>query len=102
MGVPSRVISLTDASGWPRDLIEFLEEKSDLFLRWTDVDLTEIQDLYRQAFRDFGTLALWSMRPAGVPSPADALAITAALRTHADTMRAHGQKFQQGLQGLSF
>lgn len=42
----------------------------------------EIAILYAQAFRDFGTLALWNLRPAEHPTPADALAITQALRTH--------------------
>jgi hypothetical protein len=38
--------------------------------------------LYRRAFADYGTQALWSMRPIEDPTPADALAITKALRTH--------------------
>jgi len=38
--------------------------------------------LYRQAFADYGTQALWNMRPIEAPTPADALAITKALRTH--------------------
>jgi len=38
--------------------------------------------LYRRAFAEYGTEALWSMRPHDEPSPADALAITRALRTH--------------------
>jgi hypothetical protein len=42
----------------------------------------EIQALYQQAFRDFGPVALWSMRPVEAPTRADALAITMALRTH--------------------
>ena len=42
----------------------------------------EIKELYGQAFREFGTVALWNMRPVKEPTPADALAITAALRTH--------------------
>ncbi len=42
----------------------------------------EIETLYRQAFRDFGSVALWSMHPVKQPTRADALAITAALRTH--------------------
>jgi hypothetical protein len=42
----------------------------------------EIRTLYRQAFREFGAIALWNMRPAEAPTPADALAITRALRTH--------------------
>ena len=41
-----------------------------------------LQTLYRQAFRDYGTIALWSMRPVENPGPADALAITKALRTY--------------------
>ncbi len=38
--------------------------------------------LYRQAFREFGVAALWSNEPVPEPTPADALAITKALRTH--------------------
>ena len=38
--------------------------------------------LYRQAFADYGTQALWNMRPVKDPTLADALAITKALRTH--------------------
>jgi hypothetical protein len=63
----------------------------------TDIHLTEIQELYRQAFRDFGAHALWSMRPASVPSPADALAITAALRTHG---RMEGRRLAERIEGL--
>jgi len=42
----------------------------------------EIRTLYRRAFREFGAIALWNMRPAKAPTAADALAITRALRTH--------------------
>ena len=38
--------------------------------------------LYRRAFVEYGTKALWNMRPIEDPTPADALAITKALRTH--------------------
>jgi hypothetical protein len=38
--------------------------------------------LYRRAFAEYGTQALWNMRPIDDPTPADALAITKALRTH--------------------
>src|SRR5215469_15461251 len=38
--------------------------------------------LYRRAFKEYGTQALWNMRPLENPTPADALAITKALRTH--------------------
>ncbi len=48
----------------------------------TDDRTVEIQTLYQQGFRDFGSVALWNMRPVNRPTPADALAITMALRTH--------------------
>ncbi len=38
--------------------------------------------LYRLAFAEYGTQALWNMRPIEDPGPSDALAITKALRTH--------------------
>ena len=38
--------------------------------------------LYRRAFADYGPQALWNMRAIEDPTPADALAITKALRTH--------------------
>jgi len=38
--------------------------------------------LYRRAFEKYGAVALWSSRPVPDPTPADALAITKALRTH--------------------
>ncbi|MGH7118114.1 MAG: hypothetical protein ACREFP_03835 [Acetobacteraceae bacterium] len=40
--------------------------------------------LYRRAFADFGTTALWSSRPVPDPTPADALAITRSLRVEGD------------------
>lgn len=42
----------------------------------------DLKGLYRRAFREYGTAALWNMRPVEAPTPADALAITKALRTH--------------------
>ena len=47
-----------------------------------DDEITEIQALYQRAFREFGSVALWNMRPVKEPTPADALAISQALRTH--------------------
>jgi len=38
--------------------------------------------LYRRAFAEYGPRALWNMSPVEKPTPADALAITRALRTH--------------------
>ena len=43
----------------------------------------EFVDLYRRAFSEYATQALWNMRPRENPTRADALAITRALRTHA-------------------
>ncbi len=43
---------------------------------------TEVRALYNQAFQEFGSVALWSMRPVKQPTPADPLAITKGLRTH--------------------
>ena len=42
--------------------------------------LDEIARLYRQAFAEFGSLALWHSRPVPDPTPAAALAITRSLR----------------------
>ncbi len=42
----------------------------------------EYADLYRRAFAEYATQALWNLRPVADPAPADALAITRALRTH--------------------
>jgi hypothetical protein len=42
----------------------------------------EIERLYRQAFAEYGAVALWNMRPVEHPTPGAALAITSALRTH--------------------
>jgi len=41
-----------------------------------------VSELYERAFADFGVRALWFMRPVDNPGPADALAITRALRNH--------------------
>ena len=42
----------------------------------------ELASLYRRAFAEYGTRALWNMRPVVKPAAGDALAITQALRTH--------------------
>ena len=59
--------------------------------------LEQIQTLYRHAFRDFGAVALWNMRPVNDPAPADALAITAALRTHG---RMDGRRLAERIERL--
>ncbi len=53
--------------------------------------------LYRRAFADFGTSALWNMRPIENPTPADALAITKALRTHGGM---EGRRLAEQLESL--
>ncbi len=40
----------------------------------------ELVSLYRQAFRDFGTHALWNKRMLDAPQPEDALVVARALR----------------------
>jgi hypothetical protein len=42
----------------------------------------EIERLYRQAFADYGAVALWNMRPVERPTSGAAMAITQALRIH--------------------
>jgi hypothetical protein len=42
----------------------------------------DVASLYRRAFVEYGARALWNMRPIDDPTPADALAITKALRTY--------------------
>ena len=52
-----------------------------------DEDFEKLEDfgaLYRRAFAEFGASALWSSRPVGDPTPADALAITRSLRVEGD------------------
>ena len=48
----------------------------------TTTEPEDLANLYRRAFAEHGTQALWNMRPIEDPTPADALAITKALRTH--------------------
>jgi hypothetical protein len=45
-------------------------------------ELEDFPTLYRRAFMEYGTQALWNMRPIEDPTRADALAITKALRTY--------------------
>jgi len=47
--------------------------------------------------RTRGTRALWNMRPVEVPTPADALAITKALRTHG---RMDGRRLTERIEEL--
>jgi len=42
----------------------------------------DLASLYRRAFAEYGTRALWNMRPVEDPTPADALVITKTLLTH--------------------
>jgi hypothetical protein len=50
--------------------------------RWCDhiVETPEFVILYRRAFAEFGTLALWNLRCLDSPTPEDALVIARALR----------------------
>ena len=57
----------------------------------------DLAGLYRRAFADYGTRALWNMRPVAEPTPADALAITAALRTYG---RMDGRRLAERIEEL--
>ena len=57
----------------------------------------DLTDLYRRAFSDYGTRALWSMRAIENPTPGDALAITKALRTHGGM---DGRRLAEQIEGL--
>jgi hypothetical protein len=48
----------------------------------TKETIQDVSDLYHRAFKDYGSRALWNMKPIDKPTFADALAITSALRTH--------------------
>ena len=56
----------------------------------------DIKTLYLAAFRDFG-IALQDKRPVKDPTPADALAITQALRTHG---RMDGRRLAERIEAL--
>ena len=62
----------------------------------SDDRVGDVKALYRQAFRDFG-FALWNMRPVNDPTPADALAITKALRTYG---RMDGRRLAERIEEL--
>ena len=57
----------------------------------------DLAGLYRRAFAEYGTRALWNMRPVRVPTAADALAITQALRTHG---RMEGRRLAERIEAL--
>jgi hypothetical protein len=57
----------------------------------------DLGSLYRRAFAEFGARALWNMRPVEEPTPADALAITQALRTHG---RMDGRRLAERIEEL--
>jgi hypothetical protein len=69
----------------------------------TDPDQPEdLASLYRRAFAEYGTRALWNMRPAehassGTSNPAGAMAITKALRTHG---RMEGRRLAERIEEL--
>ncbi len=57
----------------------------------------DLASLYRRAFDEYGSRALWNMRPAEKPTQADALAITQALRTHG---RMDGRRLAERIEEL--
>src|SRR5262249_8212187 len=69
---------LGQAANW-RAVSEYSKKRNAM----TDMPLaSDFVTLYRQAFEEYGIQALWNMRAVEKPTPADALAITKALRTH--------------------
>ena len=57
----------------------------------------DLVTLYRRAFAEYGTRALWNIRAVENPTPADALAITKALRTHG---RMDGRRLAERIEEL--
>ena len=47
-------------------------------------DREDFRELYRRAFRDYGTRALWNKRISREPTPEDALVVARALRIYGD------------------
>ena len=74
----------------------------DLLLPSPEYDVTpetlaEIQRLYHEAFRLYGSIALWNLREHAEPTAADAMAITKALRTHG---RMPGRRHAERIEAL--
>jgi hypothetical protein len=57
----------------------------------------DLASFYHRAFAEYGARALWNMRPVEHPTPADALAITKALRTDG---RADGRRLAERIEAL--
>jgi hypothetical protein len=57
----------------------------------------DLVSLYRRAFSEYGAQALWNMSPQENPTPADALAITKALRLHGGM---DGRRLAEEIEGL--
>jgi hypothetical protein len=57
----------------------------------------DLATLYRRAFAEYGTRALWNMHPVEDPTPADALVITNALCTHG---RMDGRRLAERIEAL--
>ncbi|MFN7937738.1 MAG: hypothetical protein U0R19_30700 [Bryobacteraceae bacterium] len=57
----------------------------------------ELINLYHLAFREFAVSALWNVAPVDQPTAADALAITAALRTHGGM---DGRRLAEQIEGV--
>ncbi len=49
----------------------------------------DLARLYRRAFEEFGTSALWSSKPVPDPTPADALAIARSPRVEGNLKARH-------------
>ncbi|HUB10830.1 MAG TPA: hypothetical protein VMB34_02650 [Acetobacteraceae bacterium] len=63
----------------------------------TDDRIADTKTLHQQAFRDFGSVALWNMRPIKDTTAGDAPATTAALRT---PWRMDGRRLAERIEAL--
>ena len=57
----------------------------------------DLTSLYFRPFAEYGVSAPWNLRPVEKPSPADALAITKALRTHSGM---EGRRLAEGIEAV--
>jgi hypothetical protein len=80
-----------EALGWPRFRVIVSVIMNDI------PQAEDLASLYQRAFRDYGARALWNMRPVADPTPAAALAITQALRTHG---RMEGRRLAERIEQL--
>jgi hypothetical protein len=68
-----------------------------LDLKVSPEDLSEVRRLYHEAFRLYGSLALWNIREYEMPDAEQALGITRALRFEGNM---HSRRLAEEIEGL--